>query len=260
MADENPSSNAEPGKTGDAPIELPPKSDAPNLKRETVRVSIPETDYQPDSPIAKRDTARLSIPDPDDQPSAQAPKKETSKVIVPGSGIMNPPVPRPPGPPIPPPPRAPVTRPLSGATPPPKPPPLSGRPTIPLKPAPPTPASGAVPQPVSGIVAKPASPKKETARISLPSEPPKPGGPALPRATVKMQPTQPLKAQPSGARPQPVVSVTSSGGQTVMSASPASPDKATLVLSILAFVGAVAALVFAVLVYKAAELPKWVLE
>ena len=233
MADENPSSNAEPGNTGDAPIELPPKSDAPNIKRETVRVSIPDSD---------------------DKPSSQAPKKETSKVITPGSGIMTPPAPRPPGPPIPPPPGAPVTRPLSGSTPPPKPPPFGGRPTVPLKPAPPAPPSGAVSPPGSGIVAKPASPKKETARISLPSEPLKPGGPALPKATVKMQPTQPLRAQPSGTRPQPMVTVTPSGGQTVTSSSPAGPDKATLVLSILAFVGALAALAYSIYVYKTADL------
>ena len=150
-------------------------------------------------------------------------------------------------------------RPLSGTTPPPKPPPLSGKPTVPLKPAPPVPQSGIAQQSGSGIVAKPASPKKETARINLPTESSKGGGPALPKATVKMQQTQPLsKSQPSGARPQTLTTVTSVSSAAATSSSPAKADTATLVLSIVAFVAAAAAAVFAFLVFTAAKLPEWI--
>jgi hypothetical protein len=47
-----------------------------------------------------------------------------------------------------------------------------------------------------------ASPKKETARITLPPEGAKS---ALPKATVKMQQTQPLAPRPSAIQQAPVV-------------------------------------------------------
>ena len=239
MADENPSNvpQDDPAKSETIRITLPPKADGPVAKRETVRVNIPESGLQP---------------------PAQAPKKETSKVTLPASGAMPPPAPRPPGPPMPPPPGA--LKPVSGAIPPPKPPPLGAKPTVPLKPAPPAPPSGIPQPPASGIVSKPASPKKETARISLPAESAKAGGPALPKATVKMQQTQPLsKAPTSGVRPAPVTSVTTVAPAMSTSVSPSGgSDTATLVLSILAFLGAIGAAVFSFLVFKAAELPSWV--
>ena len=71
-------------------------------------------------------------------------------------------------------------------TPPQKPPSLGARPTVPLNPmrAPRNRISGA-PEPMK----KSAAPKKETARITLPPKGSKAG---LPKATIKMQQTQPL--------------------------------------------------------------------
>ena len=239
MAEENPPSND-------------PQDEAD--KSQTIRITLPA---KTDGPVAKRETVRVNIPESAVQPPPQAPKKETSKVTIPGGSATLPSAPRPPGPPMPPA-GAPPLRPLSGTTPPPKPPSLSGKPTVPLKPAPPVPQSG-IARPGSGIVAKPASPKKETARISLPTESPKGGGPALPKATVKMQQTQPLsKSQPSGVRPQTMTTVASVSSAPVTSSSSAKADTATLVLSILAFVGAAAAAVFAFLVFTAAKLPDWI--
>jgi hypothetical protein len=107
-------------------------------------------------------------------------------------------------------------------------------------------------------MAKPVSPKKETARIVLPSDAPKSSGPALPKATVKMQQTQPLsKSQPPASMPATLIT-SPAGGAAAVSSSPAKADTATLVLSIVALLGSIAALVFAFLVFKAAELPPWV--
>src|SRR5436190_2005357 len=87
------------------------------------------------------------------------------------------------------------SKPMAPGVPPPKPPSLGARPTVPLKPvapAAPTPTAGAEP-----VVQKAATPKKETARITLPAE--GAAKPALPKATVKMQQTQPLQARPQSA-------------------------------------------------------------
>ena len=243
MADENPTSSADPNDEAD--------------KKETIRITLPP---KTDSPVAKRETVRINIPDT----GTVAPKKETSKVSLPPSGMMTPPpMSRPSAPPAPPP----LSKPMSGLTPPPKPPPLGSRPTIPLKPGP----SGVVPPPApgaSGIIAKPASPKKETARISLPTDAPKSSAPALPKATVKMQQTQPLmKSQPpqaSSVQQQPSSAsgirkaASPSSIAPVISSSPAKADTMGLVLSILAFVAAGAAAFFAYTVHTAATLPSWV--
>jgi hypothetical protein len=70
---------------------------------------------------------------------------------------------------------------------------------MPLKPAPP-PSGGVTPGPEP--ITQKASPKKETARITLPPEGSKP---ALPKATVKMQQTQPFVNRPqSGITPAPL--------------------------------------------------------
>jgi hypothetical protein len=52
------------------------------------------------------------------------------------------------------------------------------------------------------VALKAASPKKETARITLPPEGTKS---VLPKATVKMQQTQPLAARPSAIQQAPAV-------------------------------------------------------
>jgi hypothetical protein len=241
MADENPSSTA-------------PQDDESD-KKETIRITLPP---KSDEPVAKRETVRVNVPGAPD--SGPAPKKETSKVTLPASGAMPPPpMSRPSTPPAPPP----LSRPLSGVSAPPKPPPFSAKPTVPLRPAPP--ASGAAPQPaapVSGVITKPSSPKKETARISLPTETPKSGAPALPKATVKMQQTQPLtKSQPSASRPpQSGITAVSTPAVSLAAApstSPAQADNVEKILGIAALVGSIAALAFAFLAFKAAELPSW---
>ena len=242
MAEENPAAPVDPNDEAD--------------KKETIRITLPS---KTETPVAKRETVRINIP----ESTGVSPKKETSKVALPASGAVSPPpMSRPSAPPAPPP----LSKPISGMTPPPKPPPLSSKPTVPLRPAP----SGIVPPATaggSGIVAKPASPKKETARISLPSDAPKSSAPALPKATVKMQQTQPLmKTQPpsaSGIQQQSSASGISRASSAssvapMISSSPAKADTLGLILSILALVGAIAAGYFAYVVYEASALPAWV--
>lgn len=246
MADENPATNTpqddDSTKKETIRITLPPKGDAPGVKRETVRINVPGTQSQPLSSI---------------------PKKETSKITLPQSAVTPPPALPAGGPPTkplssaPPPPVGQATKPLSSATPPPKPPPLSGRPTVPLRPS--APSSGAVPPSTapSGI-ARPASPKKETARISLPSEAPKSSAPALPKATVKMQQTQPmLKGPASGTRSQPLASTAQSVASTATSSSRKS-DTISIVLSVFAFLTASTALWFTYTDWKESDEPSWV--
>ena len=185
MADEippAPSESEDASKAETIRITLPPRQEQQAVKRETVRINLP----------GKPST----IP-----PLGSAPKKESTKL---GGGdetatdlsatvskpFLTPP-PKPPSAPSTP--GIPAAKPLAGTTPP-KPPSFGARPTVPLKPAPPAgPGLGAGPTPApapSPLAQKAAAPKKETARITLPPE----GGakPALPKATVKMQQTQPL--------------------------------------------------------------------
>ena len=205
--------------------------DDDSTKRETIRITLPP---KTDQPAVKRETVRINVPGATD-----APKKETSKITLPGSGITPPP-----------PPVAPPTKPLSSTPPAPKPPPLTGKPTVPLRPAPPAPAPSAPPAP-AGVIAKPAQPKKETARITLPSEAPKVSAPALPKATVKMQQTQPLAKGPSsGARSQPLSSVSQVSVASGTATTPAKPDTGTLVLSIVGFLAAAGAAFMAFNVYS----------
>jgi hypothetical protein len=206
--------------------------DDDSTKRETIRITLPP---KTDQPAVKRETVRINVPGATD-----APKKETSKITLPGGGITPPP-----------PPSTPPTKQISSAPPAPKPPPLTGKPTVPLRPAPPAPSpSGSQPPPPSGIVAKPVSPKKETARITLPSEAPKVSAPALPKATVKMQQTQPLAKGPtSGVRSQPLSSV-SQVAVASGTATSGKPDTGTLVLSIVAFLAAAGAAFMAFNIYS----------
>ncbi|MEQ1851941.1 MAG: hypothetical protein ABMA01_10155, partial [Chthoniobacteraceae bacterium] len=87
MADENPSTSA--------------SADDDPSKSETIRITLPPTT---EGPVAKRETVRVAVPGSGDESAGQSPKKETSKVSLPGSGAMPPPPPKPPGPPMPPPP------------------------------------------------------------------------------------------------------------------------------------------------------------
>jgi len=227
--------------------EIPPapsESTEDATKAETIRITLPP---KPEQPTAKRETVRINLPGkPASTPApGGAPKKETTK--IPPADAMTPP-PAAGKPFVPPPPKPPMgsgaLKPVSGINPPPKPPSLGGKPTVPLKPAP---APSSVAKPVaSGINAPPepvtqkaASPKKETARITLP---PEGGKPALPKATIKMQQTQPLVKQPAASSQsslQPVAQLS-----TAMAAAPAEaePDGLVGVLSIVALLFSLAAL------------------
>ena len=237
MADENP----------------PASSDSPDdaTKNDTIRITLPP---KSDQPAVKRETVRINVPGKPGAPLGTAPKKETSKLPTTGgiagappappSGLSRPAAPAPPGPPKPPSGiGAPAPKPLAGA-PPPKPPSLGARPTVPLKP---TPAGGGEAEPVT---MKAAAPKKETARITLPPE--GTSKPALPKATVKMQQTQPL-----GARPQSAIQSVPSiqAAPLSMQSSGASADPAINPLAIAALVLSLAALATAYLAFAAASTP-----
>ena len=222
----------------------PPDEEA--AKAETIRITLPAKGEQP----VKRETVRINLPGKPAELSGpvvgSAPKKETTKIAIEG-GLTPPPPPGPAGarPFVPPPPGArpsapPPPRPLSAITPPPKPPSLSARPTAPLKPAPPS-GVARVPEP---MVQKGATPKKETARITLPPESGKPG---MPKATVKMQQTQPLVRQPSTIQASPVMQQTAPS----MSAVSEGPDSGTTIMSIAAFIFSLAALGLSFWAYSA---------
>jgi len=183
-------------------------------KAETIRITLPP---KPEQPTTKRETVRINLPGKPaaTPPPTGAPKKETTKIPPAEATAMPAPAVPPPTatkPFVPPPPKPPSSmasgtlKPVSGVTPPPKPPSLGGKPTLPLKPAP-APSSVARPVPpaasgassaVEPVTQRAASPKKETARITLP---PDQGGskPALPKATIKMQQTQPLVKGPGAS-------------------------------------------------------------
>jgi len=236
-------------------------------KAETIRITLPA---KPEQPTAKRETVRINLPGKPvvTAPPGSGPKKETTKIPAadeattqiapptPGSKPFLPPPPKPPGGlgagPI---------KPMSGVTPPPKPPSLGARPTVPLKPAPaPTsvarpvaPAGSGLNPPPEPVTQKAASPKKETARITLP---PEGGKPAMPKATIKMQQTQPLVKQPGATVTQSSVQPVPTLTTTSLAAVPQEPaaDGAVTVLSIIALIASAAALGLVYLVFSASAL------
>ncbi len=243
------------------PDELPPAA-APvddASKAQTIRITLPPN---PDlGSTVKRETVRIEIPAktaPSFDSGANAPKKETTRVSIPevapatpslAKPFTPPPPPRPPSQPGMPPPQSgmplPPQRPQSGVTAPPKPPSLApARPTVPLKPAPS--ASGALPSPL-----KPGAPKKETARISLPAD----GAtkPVLPKATVKIQQTQPLINRPSiplqPARPSITDGQSKPSLPTQPSSGEVAPDSLVNGLAIAALVLAIGSLTTVILAY-----------
>ena len=156
---------------------------------------------------------------------------------------------------------------MSGLTPPPKPPSL-GKPTVPLKPGPPSaiakpgvPAPSGVRPPgapaASGIQApepvtqRAAAPKKETARITLPAEGAKS---AMPKATVKMQQTQPLVRQPSASTIQAAPMIQTSPASVSSVASAPASDGLLNVLAIVAFIVSIGAALLAFLAYSTSQL------
>lgn len=200
-------------------ITLPPKSEQPAVKRETVRINVPGKPVPPAPGVApKKETSKL--PTTDTAPAGGTPPPP------PGAAGPKPFVPPPPG-------AKPMAPSAPGA---PKPPSLGGgRPTVPLKPV--------MPEPVT---VKGASPKKETARITLPPEGTKA---PLPKATVKMQATQPLARGPAALAPAP--SIHQAAPASFQSSGPeADPMMAPLGWALLVL--SLAAAVISYLVYAAA--------
>ena len=128
----------------------------------------------------------------------------------------------------------------------PKPPTGVSRPTVPLKPAPAASAPGA---PAAGAPSapKPAQPKKETARITLPSE--SAAKPSLPKATVKMQQTQPLVNKPAPAL-TPAAPVTAASH---LPAASADADGTVNLMSIAALIVSIISLALVFFAYSAAN-------
>ena len=227
--------------------EIPPApSESPEdvTKSETIRITLPA---KSDQPAVKRETVRINVPGKPMPPVGTAPKKETTKLPVGGApagseaGKPFVPPPRPPGPPL-------APKPLAGTTPP-KPPTLGGRPTVPLKPGPGT-AGGPTPAP-EPVTQKSAAPKKETARITLPPEGAKP---PLPKATVKMQPTQPLAPRPSAIQQAPVIATTPAAMTTAASTGPAA-DPLSGPLSILTLIISLACAALVYMAFAASQAP-----
>jgi hypothetical protein len=94
---------------------------------------------------------------------------------------------------------------------------------------------------------KAAAPKKETARITLPPEGGKTGG--MPKATIKMQQTQPLVS-----RPAPTISTAQITPATTAVAAAAATDGAANMLSIVALVISLLALATVFMAYSATSL------
>jgi hypothetical protein len=186
---------------------------AGSAKSETIRITLPPKNEQP---TLKRDTVRISVPAQTASPPSAAPKPFVP--AVPSAPSL---------------PSVPALKSLGSPTPPPRPPSLAGKPAGPLKPAVPV---AAVPASAEGVVQavvqKAAAPKKETARITLLDETAKP---PLPRATVKLQQTQPLVNRAAVAATS--VSLT----QAINPAEPAN-DFTLTAMSIAALVVSIAAL------------------
>ncbi len=223
-------------------------------KAETIRITLPPKQEQQ---AVKRETVRINLPGKPLPPPGTAPKKETTKLtgVAPAAPTPPPPVgakpfvppapPKPPGAPgVPPPPAAPGV--------PPKPPTVGARPTVPLKPAPPAGAAPSAPAAPVGAP-KPAAPKKETARISLPAE--GAAKPALPKATVKMQQTQPLVNKPAPAlTPAAPITAASMAPAHAVHAGNADADGTVNLMSIAALVVSLISLALVFFAYSAASL------
>jgi hypothetical protein len=219
--------------------ETPPEAQAATPKKETVRITLPPKPA--DSPLVKRETVRI-------QPPGTAPKSDSAR--LPGLGAVPPAPPSAPKPFVPPsaprPPGTPgapsiPTRPGAPGASMPKPP--GPPPAPPARPAPPA-APGAAPKAAAYAEAAPvamkaAAPKKETARISLPPE-----SKPMPKATIKLQQTQPLAQAPAPSiRTAPATQV----GATAAGES----DAATGILSWIVFVLSLAACVLGYMAYSA---------
>ncbi len=210
MADPTNSSPPDEPKKETVRISLPPRSGASGAaegKRETVRITLP-----PKPGLGSSSVPSVSTPLP---PRPQAPATTKIPTSQPGT---------PTGSPLPPPRvgTSPLVKPQTASVP-------SQAPSVPR------PAATNVPP----VVNRPTAPKKETARIQLPPEPK-----SMPKATVKLEQTQPLPSTPRA----PVAPAAGYQGAPESGA-----DSLGLPLSILAFLGAAAALAVQVMTYLGAQ-------
>jgi hypothetical protein len=274
MADDNPSSSNPPVPSQPAPL-VP--------KKETVRITLPTKPGE--SPAVKRETVRLSTLPPTTAPKApveivadpadDALKGQTIRITpvsslpktAPDAPVAQPPAAKPmPGAPPPstpalpsfskpamPPPSAPklpgMPGSLPGARPPGAPPPAPPAPLGAKPPgAPAAPVSTIAPKAPAGAAlasgaAKPlAAPKKETARIQTAPE----ARPVLPKATARMQQTQPLVSAPAPAiKSEAKISVASESDD-----SGEGSDTMVTILSVVAFLAAAAAAALSYFAYS----------
>jgi hypothetical protein len=99
------------------------------------------------------------------------------------------------------------------------------------------------------VTQKAAAPKKETARITLPPE----GGaakPALPKATVKMQQTQPLRQAPAASITPAAITTAAAGGPAVGTGA---SDGAVNIMSIAALIVSLISLALVYFAFSAAN-------
>lgn len=255
------------------PDDIPPapsESADDASKAETIRITLPA---KPDQPTAKRETVRINLPGKPAStvPSGVGPKKETTKIPAPGDEATQiaPPAASGSKPFMPPPPKPPGSlgsgplKPMapggSGINPPPKPPSFGAKPTVPLKPTsapaslakPVAPAGSGINAPPEPVTQRASAPKKETARITLPPE----GGKAgMPKATIKMQQTQPLVRQPGATVTQSSIQPAPAFAATTADAAEPVSDGAVNILSIAALVVALISLALVFLAYSASAL------
>jgi hypothetical protein len=242
MADEippAPSESEDASKAETIRITLPPRQEQQAIKRETVRISLPgkPSSIPPAGIAPKKESTKLG-------PKKDPAFSETARISPEGDTDASATVARPFSAPTPPSaPAIPPAKPLPGMAPP-KPPSFGARPTVPLKPAP----APSAPAPPAPLTQKAAAPKKETARITLPPE----GSatkPALPKATVKMQQTQPLVNRPAPTlTPATAITTTALSGH----GAPAEADSTANMLSIVALVVAIISLGLVFMAYSAA--------
>jgi hypothetical protein len=98
------------------------------------------------------------------------------------------------------------------------------------------------------VTQKAAAPKKETARITLPPEGTKP---AMPKATVKMQQTQPLVRQPSASAIQTAPAVQHSPA-SLNTGGVSTSDSSFNLLAIVALIASLGAAILTYLAYSSA--------
>lgn len=246
---------------------LPPPTSSPKtssvpLKKETVRITLRARSGEgaPVPPVSaitggvptvapKRATAPIQLPSAPLPPPA--PKASTSPIkLAPAPSLPMPPPARPPAPPAATVPMAPPTAPLGGPPRPPAPPaaPSAIRPSAPTAPgAPPKIETGAATVPLAKTMPvrpSPTAPRPGTGTGPLVSTPGggAPGG-GLPKATVKLQQTQPMARPSVSAPPSAPVKRTANADAEQFYNDEKDPEQGLVPLSVVCFLLSVGLLV-----------------